>query len=153
MQTFIITKLNLKHMPIPKKMFVTADTLVFSTIDKKLNVLLIKRKNPPFKGRFAIPGGFVDLDENLDVAAKRELYEETGLKVKKVVQVGAFGNVGRDPRGRVVTAVYFTIVDANKVKPKANDDAEEVKWFDISKLPKLAADHNKIIKEVIKKII
>lgn len=137
-------------MPKPNKMSVAADTVVFNS--DKSKVLLVKRKFPPFKGKYALPGGFVEIDENLDVAAKRELFEETSLKVKKVVQVGAFGNVGRDPRGRNIGIAYTTIVNEKKVKPKANDDAKEVKWFNVKKLPRLGFDHNLIIKEAVKKL-
>jgi len=121
------------------------DILVFTIIKNKLNVLLIKRRNPPFKGMYAIAGGFVKVDESIRDAVNREIYEETGLKGLKLHQLHAFGTPGRDPRGRVVTVSYIGLVNADKVSPKASDDAIDAKFFPIENLPELAFDHKKII--------
>ncbi len=89
----------------------TTDIVVFSIVEKDLNVLLIKRKNEPFRDKWAIPGGFVDYDEEIYTAAERELEEETNVKNIHLEQIGTFGKVGRDPRGRTVSVVYFACVN------------------------------------------
>jgi 8-oxo-dGTP diphosphatase len=124
---------------------VTVDAIVLKKSGSRLFVLLIKRANEPFKNRWAIPGGFVDMDEDLLAAVKRELKEETGLKGLTLTQMHTFGKPGRDPRGRNITIAYIAIVDKKRLTAKAGDDAAEAKWFDIDKLPKLAFDHNKVL--------
>ncbi|WP_372916928.1 NUDIX domain-containing protein [Salegentibacter sp.] len=124
---------------------VTVDIAIFCNANNKINVLLIKRKNDPFKGQWAIPGGFVEEDENLEDAAKRELAEETGIKVKTIEQVKAFGAPGRDPRGRTISIAFLGWIDCED-NPVAGDDAAEAKWFELDDLPEeLAFDHAKII--------
>ena len=130
------------------KIFVTVDVVVFDANQNE--ILLIQRKNEPFKDYWALPGGFVDENEDLEEAAKRELKEETNVTVSEVVQIGAFGKPGRDPRGHMVSIAYKTILIENQnIKPL--DDAKEVKWFKICDLPKLAFDHSIIIKQSLKK--
>ena len=129
----------------------TAD-LVLITKEKRPRVLLIRRKHPPYAGFWAFPGGFVDEDETLEAAARRELKEETGLKVKKLEQLLAFGDPGRDPRGWTVTIAFFGRVDPKKLKPKADDDAAEVGWHFIDDPPRLAFDHAKILKAARKRM-
>ena len=137
---------------------VTADVVLFTNLDRtgscdSLQVLLVRRKNEPFKGKWALPGGFIELDEELAVAAERELFEETGLKVDGLNEVGVFGAVGRDPRGRVITAAYAGTVEPDKAAGVvAGDDAAEVKWFNVNDLPELAFDHDKIICAAIKTV-
>ncbi len=140
---------------------VSVDVAVFTysttrTADKsgdKAELLLIKRGNEPFKGRWALPGGFVDIDEELEDSAARELAEETGLKGVLLEQLRTFGDVGRDPRGRQITIVFMGIAASGQDKIKAGDDAAEARWFDIEKLPKdLAFDHNEITKFAIEKL-
>ncbi len=121
------------------------DILIFTVIKEKLNILLIKRKNPPFKGQFAITGGFVEVEESIRDAVYRELYEEVGIKDIKLHQLHAFGKPGRDPRGRVVTVSYIGLLNVDSVSPKASDNAEEVKFFPVDSLPELAFDHENII--------
>lgn len=123
----------------------TVDITVFSIIDKSLNLLLIKRKNPPFQDKWAIPGGFVDYGEDIPNAAIRELEEETGLKNIPLRQAHTFGAPGRDPRGRTVSVVYFSLINSTGLKIKADTDAKAVEWFNIYDLPELAFDHKKII--------
>jgi len=108
-------------------------------------VLLIKRKHWPFEGAWAIPGGFVEMDETLEAAAKRELQEETGLSDLYLEQLYTFGDPGRDPRGRTITVTYFAVVHAGAVNPQAADDAADVGWWSIYHLPPLAFDHDKIL--------
>jgi len=128
----------------------TVDIAVFSIIDKELRILLIKRKDPPFQDKWAIPGGFVEYDEELITAAKRELEEETGIKNVLPEQVHTFGKVGRDPRGRTVSVVYFAFIDPSAVKIKAGSDAKEACWFNVKNLPELAFDHREIIDFTVK---
>ena len=123
---------------------VTVDIIVV-TRKKNPNVLLIRRKHSPFAGAWAIPGGFVDMDESLEAAARRELYEETGLHVRRLKQLGAFGDPGRDPRGRVISVVYLAIVAGENIQAKADDDAAEVGWHSLKRLPTLAFDHAEIL--------
>lgn len=123
---------------------VTVDIVVV-TRDARPRVLLIRRKHAPFAGMWAIPGGFVDMDESLEDAARRELREETGVASKRLEQLATFGDPGRDPRGRTISVVYFTRVDAAKVQPRGADDAKEAAWHDLARLPKLAFDHREIL--------
>ena len=113
-------------------------------------IFVIKRKNDPFKDCWALPGGFVDENEDLEVAALRELEEETTIKLEKLSQLGAYGKPFRDPRSHVVSIAYFANVDKNIIA-KAADDAKEAKWFTVTNLPELAFDHAEIIKDAIAK--
>jgi 8-oxo-dGTP diphosphatase len=130
---------------------VTVDVVVL-TREPEARVLLIRRKNPPFARKWALPGGFVDMDETLEEAARRELQEETGLRVFDLEQVHTFGDPGRDPRGRTISVVYLTRVDPSEVQPEAADDAAAVGWHLFHRLPPLAFDHRKILALVRKKI-
>jgi len=124
---------------------VTADIVIIS-LEPEPHVLLIRRKDEPFKGAWALPGGFVDPDETLTEAAHRELGEETGITGVYLEQLGAFGDPGRDPRGWTVTIAFLARVDRLAIGPIAGDDAAEVKWHPLVKLPKkLAFDHDKIL--------
>jgi len=125
---------------------VTVDAVILYRKAGILNVLLIKRKNEPFRDQWALPGGFLEENETMEEGAKRELEEETGLKLEKLQQVGAFGTPGRDPRGRTISIAFVGLIDAEP-KVKASDDALDVKWFNMSDLPNLAFDHLKIISE------
>src|SRR4051812_6737594 len=100
-------------------------------------LLLIERKNDPFKGQWALPGGFVEEDEDLETAAKRELEEETGIMIPSLEQLYTFGAPGRDPRGRTISVAYIGILK-EKTEPQAGDDAARARWFDVEKLPALA---------------
>lgn len=126
---------------------VTADCAVF-TREENPQVLLIQRGNDPFKGCWAFPGGFMNMDETTDDCAIRELEEETGLKVDEVFQVGAYSAVERDPRGRTITVAYVAMVD-KAVKVKGQDDAAKARWFPIDALPDLAFDHEQIMNDAI----
>lgn len=132
---------------------VTVDAMVFTYSNDRVKVLLINRKYEPFKGKWALPGGFVDMDEELEDAVVRELAEETGLTGVQLDQMHTFGTVGRDPRGRLITIVFMGIANEQQTKIKAGDDAAEAKWFDIEKLPKnIAFDHDEMIKCGIEKL-
>lgn len=126
---------------------VTVDVVVFTILDEQLKVLLIKRKAWPYEGMWAIPGGFVQMDESLETAAYRELAEETGVTRDSVYleQLYTFGQPHRDPRTRVITVAYFALVSADQLNPQAASDAEEVGWFSMYQLPPLAFDHAEIL--------
>jgi 8-oxo-dGTP diphosphatase len=123
---------------------VTVDIVVLSS-DTDPEVLLVRRKQEPFAGSWAIPGGFIDMEETLEVAARRELFEETGLKARKLTQLHTFGDPGRDPRGRTISVVYLTWVNRRRVKPLAADDAAQVGWHSLRRPPKLAFEHARIL--------
>lgn len=111
-----------------------------------LSLLLIQRGLEPFRGQWALPGGFVHIDEDLEQAARRELKEEAGLDNIFLEQLYTFGRVDRDPRERVVSCAYYALVEQSKFKPKAATDAADAKWYPLRKLPKLAFDHAEIVK-------
>jgi 8-oxo-dGTP diphosphatase len=123
---------------------VTVDVVIV-TRERRPRVLLVRRKHEPFAGMWAIPGGFVDMDEPLEAAARRELREETGVEAGRLEQLHTFGDPGRDPRGRTISVVYLARVDADRVRPEAADDAAEVGWHPLSRLPPLAFDHQQIL--------
>jgi len=126
---------------------VTVDCVIFGLDESsQLKVLLIQRANDPYKDCWALPGGFVDMDEDLETAALRELQEETGVVNVFVEQLYSFGALGRDPRGRTISVAYFALVNLYKHPVQAASDAKKVAWFDINQLPKLAFDHDKIMK-------
>ena len=129
---------------------VTADAVIFRYEQEVLNVLLIERANEPFKGCWALPGGFMDMDEDAMTCAIRELKEETGLVVESMEQVAAFSDVDRDPRGRTVSITYSAVVTCSEVQ--AADDAAQVRWFPVDALPPLAFDHARILKEAIARL-
>lgn len=129
---------------------VTADCVVFSREETGLSVLLIERVNEPFKGCWAFPGGFMDMDEDAEACAIRELKEETGLEIRSMKQVGTFTEVNRDPRGRTVSIAYYAMVVKSEVK--ASDDAAQARWFPIDSIPPLAFDHDKILRMALEEI-
>lgn len=122
---------------------VTVDAILIS---KHNSVLLIQRSDEPFKGKWALPGGFIELDESLEAACHRELEEETSLKVNKLTQFKAYGSVDRDPRGRTISVIFYSFQDEEDV-PVAGDDAANAQWFPLNQLPELAFDHQLIIDE------
>lgn len=147
---------------------VTTDILIF-TVDIKegLQLLMIKRKNPPFRNYWAIPGGFVEMKEDIDEGARRELFEETGVKDVHLEQVYTFGEVGRDPRMRVITIAYMALVPKAMLKPIAGDDAADAQWMNIkfdshgglyfendhkSGVSMIAFDHQNIIKTAVERL-
>ncbi len=132
---------------------VSVDAAVFTFSGRKVKLLLINRGNEPFKGQWALPGGFIGIDEELEDAVARELKEETGLSNVPLEQLHTFGNVGRDPRGRQITIVFFGIATKEQTKAKAGDDAAKARWFDIEILPKnMAFDHDEVIAFAIRKL-
>lgn len=138
-------------MVINQNIKLTVDAVIFSNDDQSDFVLLVKRKNDPFKGQWVLPGGFVEDGESLEDAARRELEEETSLKIKRLTQVKAYGDPGRDPRGHTVTVAFYGKVDKAVAKIKAASDADDVRWWDLKELPKLGFDHEEILKNAVKK--
>jgi 8-oxo-dGTP diphosphatase len=131
---------------------VACDVVVVAFREERLKVLLIERKHDPYQGYQAFPGGFVEMDESLEAAAAREVFEETGVKGLSLIPLGSYGDPDRDPRGRVISAAYLAPVRADKVKPKAGDDAREVGWFSVSRPPELAFDHQRILKDARRRL-
>ena len=131
----------------------TADSVIFGYDGKELKVLLIQRKDNPFKDQWAIPGGFCNQHETSQQTAQRELQEETGVNHGYMEQLGTWDTPGRDPRGWVATVAYFALVNLNHHNPKTADDAKATDWFPINKLPeKLAFDHKDILKTAIRRL-
>ncbi len=131
---------------LPARMYVTTDAVTFSlSEDGRLEVLLVRRANEPFRGAWCIPGGFVDEDEDLPDACARELGEEAGLHPAAMIQLGSWGKPGRDPRGRNVTVAYLVVVRPDARSPAAGDDAADAAWHPVDALPPLAFDHDEIL--------
>ncbi len=126
---------------------VTVDVVIFSILDDKLKVMLIKRNQWPFENVWAIPGGFVQMDESLEEAAYRKLNEETGVTSSNVYleQLYTFGEPDRDPRTRVITVAYFALVGADKITPQSDSEAGDVNWVSVYDMPVLAFDHPQIL--------
>jgi len=134
------------------KASLTVDCVVFGLDSDHLQVLLIQRGIPPFQGQWALPGGFIHIDESLEQAALRELREETGITEIFLEQLFTFGDVDRDPRDRVVTVAYYALINLNAHQLKATTDASDAAWFPVAKLPTLAFDHNKILTVALKRL-
>ena len=129
---------------------VTTDCVVFGYDGHRLNLLLIERGDEPYKGCWAFPGGFMNIDETAEQGALRELNEETGLVIDNLKQIGAYSAVNRDPRDRVVTIAFYTITKKSDVK--GSDDAAKAQWFPLDKVPPLAFDHDQILRDAIDKM-
>ena len=124
---------------------ITADCVLFAYNNSDIQVLLIERGLEPYKGCWALPGGFMEMNETTKECSKREMFEETGIKVSNLIEVGCYSTVDRDPRERVVTITYCTMERSENVTPKAGDDAAKCEWFSINNLPQLAFDHKDMI--------
>jgi 8-oxo-dGTP diphosphatase len=133
---------------------VTVDVIAMTVVEGDLKVLLIERDLEPYRGMWAIPGGFVRIDESLEEAARRELKEETGLAVRWIEQLYTFGDVGRDPRMRVVTVTYLALVDAERtpIEPQPGSDARRASWASMYALPLLAFDHRRILDYALRRL-
>ena len=130
---------------------VTADAMIFRKNKPVTEILLIQRGNPPFIDTWALPGGFMEMDETLETTAKRELLEETGLRVSTLEQFYTFDEVDRDPRGRTISTIFIGFLENTDAETHAGSDAKDAKWFPLSALPPLAFDHEKIIQKAKKK--
>ncbi|MDZ7742624.1 MAG: NUDIX hydrolase [Bacteroidota bacterium] len=131
---------------------VTVDCVIFLREQQSTKLLLIRRGHDPFEGMWALPGGFVEMDETLEESARRELQEETGLKNIVLKQLHTFGDPGRDPRGRTVAVVHYGFASPQNSNVNGMDDASDARWFSIDDLPELAFDHNKIIHIALEKL-
>lgn len=131
---------------------VTVDLAIFTLIERELNILLVQRGREPFKGAWALPGGFVKIDEDLEDAAKRELLEETGFNARYLEQLHTFGRPDRDPRERVISVAYFTIVAQTTAAIQAGSDAAAVKWHPVRRKLQLAFDHRDILELAIDRL-
>lgn len=131
---------------------VTTDVVLFTIRDERLQVLLVKRRNPPFENHWALPGGFVGIDEDIEACALRELKEETGVSGVFLEQLYTFGAPRRDPRERVITVAYYALAPNDSIHTRAASDAREVAWFDCNRLPSLAFDHDLIITTALKRL-
>lgn len=129
---------------------VTTDCVVFGIDGSDLKVLLIERGSEPYKGCWAFPGGFLNMDETAEQGALRELKEETGLDLQHITQVGAFSAVDRDPRDRVITIAFYALVKKSAVQ--GGDDAAKAQWFSLNDMPRLAFDHDDILRVTLQKI-
>jgi 8-oxo-dGTP diphosphatase len=131
---------------------VTTDTLVFRWGDHCIEVLLIRRRKDPYKGFWALPGGFLEIEETPEDGARRELREETGLEINVLKEVGTFGEIDRDPRGRTITIAFYTFINKTDPMPQAQSDAAETQWVSVKELPDMAFDHREILQEGLLKL-
>ncbi len=138
----------MKHCYDYPRPAVTADIIILKkSIDQQF-ILLIERKHPPFEGMWALPGGFMEMDETLEAAALRELREETGITGVELKQFRTFSKVDRDPRHRTITTVFIGYTNENTAEPEAGDDAASTRWFPLHDLPPLAFDHGEVMEMV-----
>ncbi|HEY7840490.1 MAG TPA: NUDIX domain-containing protein [Gammaproteobacteria bacterium] len=131
---------------------VTTDIVIFTLQDDELKALLIRRALPPFKDSWALPGGFIEIDEDLEACALRELEEETGVTGVYLEQLYTFGRPDRDPRERVITVAYYALVPFDRMNIRASSDATEVAWHACKRLPPLAFDHSRIIQLALERL-
>ena len=141
----------MSHMNF-KRPGLAVDCVVFGLDEKELKIILIQRDIEPYAGRWALPGGFVHIDESLEKAAMRELKEETGIEKVFLEQLYTFGDVHRDPRERVVAVAYYALVKLSDHNIKATTDARNAAWFSVDDIPKLPFDHNRIIETALKRL-
>lgn len=137
---------------IKQNIKLTVDAVVFGYENSQLKLLLIQRKNEPFKGMWALPGGFVLDDEDIPAAVARELHEETGVSINYLEQLYTFGQPDRDPRFRTVSVCYYGLLNPNNYQIAADTDAENVAWFDVKKMPKTAFDHKEMIQYALERL-
>ena len=127
----------------------TVDAVIFSKSDIGLNVLLIRRSKEPFKDCWALPGGYVNIEETIDNAVNRELEEETNISNVSLKKIDVFDAIDRDPRERTVSVAYYGFINGSNMPVKAGDDAKDAKWFSVKNLPELAFDHSIILKKIL----
>ena len=132
---------------------VTVDTAIFSLHAERLQVLLVQRSAAPFAGWWALPGGFINMDESLEAAAARELDEETGVEEAYLEQLYTYGDPGRDPRGRVISVAFYALIPTDaQAHPSSGSDASQAGWFDVDRLPPLAFDHSEIVAYALRRL-
>lgn len=132
---------------------VAVDVVIFTLMDNALQVLLVRRANPPFKDKWAIPGGFIGMSESLEASARRKLEEKTGVRDVYLEQLFTFGKPDRDPRTRVISVTYIALVQPDKLQPRAGVDTTEAAWHNMYALPKdLAFDHAEILEYALTRL-
>lgn len=134
-----------------EKPSVTADVAVLRLVEVP-EILLVQRKDPPFQGMWALPGGFMEMEETLEEAARRELAEETGIQAGELIRFDTYDKPGRDPRGRTITQVFVLLYKEKMGIPRAGSDAKTLAWHGLFELPELAFDHSLIIRDVVNMI-
>ncbi len=132
---------------------VTTDVVVFTIRERRLKLLLIERGTGPFRGMWALPGGFLDIDEDLEDCAMRELEEETGVSGVYLEQLYTYGKPDRDPRERVISIAYYALIPSDRLEVKAASDASDAQWFALDEMPELAFDHNEIIRQAHRRLV
>ena len=144
------------HHPSPNgslsRHAIAVDVVLFTIQDGILKVLLVKRQHAPFRGTWALPGGFVEEEESVDAAALRELQEETNIDNVYLEQLYTFGELNRDPRGRVVSVAYYALVNWQQFQLRARRRVSEASWFPVKRLPRLAFDHNSIVDYALERL-
>ena len=141
-----------KHVYDFPRAGLTADTAVLALVDGRLSVALIKRAREPYAGCWALPGGYMEIDETLEAAARRELREEASLAPAVFEPLGAFDAINRDPRGRTITFAYLAVGVENAADLRAGDDAAEAAWRPVRELPEMAFDHALIVAAAVKQL-
>ncbi len=132
---------------------VTVDVVIFTLHDGRLHVLMVQRKHWPYADHWAIPGGFVNMDESLETAARRELAEETGVQDVYLEQLYTFGDPGRDPRTRIISVAYFALIRPEEQEIQVSEESNDVRWFPVDELPTpLAFDHDRILRYAIDRL-
>lgn len=131
---------------------VTADSVVLGSDPAGLHLLLIRRAQPPFKGRWCLPGGFVEMGESLEKAARRELLEETGVRLRRMEQLHAFGAPRRDPRTRVISVAFCALVQKADHLPRGGDDASHAAWVPIARVARLGFDHDAMLELALRRL-
>ncbi len=131
---------------------VTTDIVIFTIRDERLQLLLIKRRETPYRGKWALPGGFLQMKETLDECAARELDEEAGISNVYLEQLYTFGAVKRDPRERVISVAYYALIPSNKLAIRPSSDADAVGWFGMKELPSLAFDHSEFVERAYERL-
>jgi 8-oxo-dGTP diphosphatase len=132
---------------------VTVDIIIFTLREAKLQVLLVQRRHPPYEGAWALPGGFVQMEESLEAAAARELEEETGVREAYLEQLYTYGEPERDPRGRVITVAYYALLPRDApIRTEGGSDARQARLFPVEALPELAFDHAEIIRYAVRRL-
>ncbi len=131
---------------------VTTDIVIFTIRDERLQLLLIKRRETPYRGKWALPGGFLQMKETLDECAARELEEEAGISNVYLEQLYTFGAVKRDPRERVISVAYYALIPSDKLAIRPSSDADAVGWFSMKELPSLAFDHSEIVERAYERL-
>ncbi len=144
-----MTKNHAYEYPRPA---LASDCVIFGFDGGELNLLLLEREKEPYKNKWALPGGFVFMDETTEACAKRVLFEKAGIKNMFIEQLYTFSDIDRDPRERIVSVAYFALVNKHQYELVAGRDTVKAEWFELSKLPKLAFDHSKILKVAVQRL-